>query len=54
MDIAKASINTPVNTWLLIIICFIGGLLGLGEIGRLEDPAFTIKQAMVITVLRRC
>ena len=49
MDIAKASINTPVNTWLLIIICFIGGLLGLGEIGRLEDPAFTIKQAMVIT-----
>ena len=49
MDIAKASINTPVNTWLLIIICFIGGLIGLGEIGRLEDPAFTIKQSMVIT-----
>lgn len=49
MDIAKASINTPVNTWLLIVICFIGGLLGLGEIGRLEDPAFTIKEAMVIT-----
>lgn len=49
MDIAKASINTPVNTWLLIIICFIGGLIGLSEIGRLEDPAFTIKAAMVVT-----
>lgn len=49
MDIAKASINTPVNTWLLIIICFIGGLIGLGEIGRLEDPAFTIKEARVVT-----
>lgn len=49
MDIAKASIRTPVNTWLLVVICFIGGLIGLGEIGRLEDPSFTIKQAMVIT-----
>ncbi|NVK38813.1 MAG: efflux RND transporter permease subunit [Gammaproteobacteria bacterium] len=49
MDIAKASIKTPVNTWLMVIICLIGGLIGLGEIGRLEDPSFTIKQAMVIT-----
>jgi len=49
MDIAKASIRTPVNTWLLVVICLIGGLIGLGEIGRLEDPSFTIKQAMVIT-----
>ncbi len=49
MDIAKASIKTPVNTWLLIIICFIGGLIALNDIGRLEDPAFTIKQAQVVT-----
>ena len=49
MDIAKASIRTPVNTWLLVVICLIGGLLGLADIGRLEDPSFTIKQAMVVT-----
>ncbi|WP_396587024.1 efflux RND transporter permease subunit [Bermanella sp. R86510] len=49
MDIAKASIKTPVNTWLLIIICFIGGLIALGDIGRLEDPSFTIKESMVVT-----
>jgi len=49
MDIAKASIRTPVNTWLIIIICLLGGLIGLGEIGRLEDPSFTIKEAMVVT-----
>lgn len=49
MDIAKASIRTPVNTWLIIIICLLGGLIALGEIGRLEDPSFTIKEAMVIT-----
>ncbi|MBD1391173.1 efflux RND transporter permease subunit [Neiella sp. HB171785] len=49
MDLARYSINTPVNTWLLIIICLIGGIIGLSNIGRLEDPAFTIKQAKVIT-----
>jgi multidrug efflux pump subunit AcrB len=49
VDIAKASIRTPVNTWLMVIICFLGGLVALGEIGRLEDPSFTIKQAMVVT-----
>ncbi len=49
MDIAKASIKIPVNTWLLIIICFIGGLVALGDIGRLEDPAYTIKLARVVT-----
>lgn len=49
MDIAGASIRTPVNTWLLVIVCLIGGLLGLDGIGRLEDPSFTIKQSMVIT-----
>ncbi|MCM2679530.1 efflux RND transporter permease subunit [Echinimonas agarilytica] len=49
MDIARYSINTPVNTWLLILICLIGGMVGLSNIGRLEDPAFTIKQAKVLT-----
>ncbi|GAA5219068.1 efflux RND transporter permease subunit [Corallincola platygyrae] len=49
MDIARYSIDTPVNTWLLILICLIGGLVGLNNIGRLEDPAFTIKQAKVLT-----
>ncbi|MBW8191727.1 efflux RND transporter permease subunit [Neiella marina] len=49
MDLARYSINTPVNTWLLILVCLIGGIVGLSNIGRLEDPAFTIKQAKVIT-----
>ncbi|TAA47819.1 efflux RND transporter permease subunit [Corallincola spongiicola] len=49
MDIARYSINTPVNTWLMILVCLIGGMVGLSNIGRLEDPAFTIKQAKVLT-----
>ena len=49
MDIARAAINKPVNTWLLILILFLGGIWGMMTIGRLEDPAFTIKQAIVVT-----
>ncbi|MFU8787829.1 MAG: efflux RND transporter permease subunit [Methylobacter sp.] len=47
--IARSAIERPVNTWLLILLCLIGGLWGLNSVGRLEDPAFTIKQALVVT-----
>mgnify|MGYP005988812019 CR=1 FL=1 len=49
MDIARYSINNPVNVWLFVIVMLIGGLFGLENIGRLEDPAFTIKQVQVVT-----
>ena len=49
MDIARAAIDKPVNTWLLILACLLGGWWGISGIGRLEDPAFTIKMALVIT-----
>lgn len=49
MDIARYSIDKPVNTWLIILACLLGGWWGLSGIGRLEDPAFTIKMALVIT-----
>lgn len=49
MDPASMSIRKPVLTWLLVLVCLVGGLVGYREIGRLEDPAFTIKQAFVFT-----
>ena len=49
MDIARYSINNPVNVWLMVIVMLIGGAIGLNNIGRLEDPAFTIKQVQVVT-----
>ncbi|WP_404419631.1 efflux RND transporter permease subunit [Marinospirillum sp.] len=49
MDIARLSIERPINTWLLILLCFLGGIWALMTLGRLEDPAFTIKQALVVT-----
>ena len=49
MSIARASIDKALITWLLMIGCLLGGIWGFATIGRLEDPAFTIKQAVVIT-----
>ncbi len=49
MTIARASIERPIYTWLVILGCLLGGLWGLNSIGRLEDPAFTIKNAVIVT-----
>ncbi len=49
MRIARSSIDRPVTTWIIILICLVGGLWGFLSLGRLEDPAFTIKQAVVET-----
>ena len=49
MDIARYAIKNPVNIWLLVIVFLVGGAVALGKIGRLEDPAFTIKQVQVVT-----
>ena len=49
MSIARGAIDRALLTWLLMIICLLGGAWGFATIGRLEDPAFTIKNAIVIT-----
>lgn len=49
MDIARYSLTKSVNVWLLAIVCIVGGLIALDNIGRLEDPAFTIKESMIMT-----
>lgn len=49
MDIARYSIQKPVNTWMIVLMALLGGLWGLSTVGRLEDPSFTIKEAQVIT-----
>ncbi|MFS4580551.1 efflux RND transporter permease subunit [Phaeobacter sp. C3_T13_0] len=49
MDIARGSINRPLYTWIIMLTALFGGIWGFLNLGRLEDPAFTIKQAVVIT-----
>ncbi|WP_339334238.1 efflux RND transporter permease subunit, partial [uncultured Maricaulis sp.] len=47
--LARVSIEKPVLTWIVILFCLIGGLTGFLNVGRLEDPAFTIKEAIIFT-----
>ncbi|MBD5734939.1 efflux RND transporter permease subunit, partial [Citrobacter freundii] len=50
MDISRQFINNPVRVWLLILLLGIGGIFALLNIGRLEDPEFAIKSAVVVTL----
>ena len=49
MSLARRSIGSPLYVWLLMAFCVFGGLYGYLTVGKLEDPSFTIKQAIVIT-----
>lgn len=49
MSIAEYSIKNKVISWLFLVILAVGGYTSFMDLGRLEDPAFTIKDAMVIS-----
>ncbi len=49
MNIAEYSIKNKVISWLFLVILAVGGYTSFMELGRLEDPAFTIKDAMIIS-----
>ncbi|WP_147111563.1 efflux RND transporter permease subunit [Tateyamaria sp. syn59] len=49
MQIARLAIQKPLYTWLLILFCLFGGAAGYISVGKLEDPVFTLKSALVIT-----
>ncbi|MBM7035940.1 efflux RND transporter permease subunit [Vibrio ulleungensis] len=50
MNMAQFFINKRVISWLFIVVLLIGGALSFQNLGRLEDPAFTVKDAMVIGI----
>ncbi|MBD3584281.1 efflux RND transporter permease subunit [Salinimonas sp. HHU 13199] len=49
MKIATYSIKNPLIIWMLMVTFLIGGIVAVVEIGKLEDPAFAIKQAIITT-----
>ncbi|MBE1284248.1 MAG: AcrB/AcrD/AcrF family protein [Rhodobacteraceae bacterium] len=49
MNIARNAIEKPLYTWLIMLVALFGGIWGFMTLGRLEDPAFTIKQAVIVT-----
>ncbi|MCL9781245.1 efflux RND transporter permease subunit [Vibrio sp. S4M6] len=47
--VAAYFIRNKVISWMISLIFLVGGLIAFFGLGRLEDPAFTIKDAMVVT-----
>jgi multidrug efflux pump subunit AcrB len=49
MNIGEYSVENKVISWLLIVIMLAGGVFAFDRMGKLEDPAFTIKSAKILT-----
>jgi multidrug efflux pump subunit AcrB len=49
MDVAQYFIKNKTSSWLVTVILLIGGTMAYFGLGRLEDPQFTLKQALIIT-----
>ncbi len=49
MNIGEYSVKSKVVSWLLVVIMVGGGVLAFEKMGKLEDPAFTIKSAKILT-----
>ena len=49
MNIAEFSINKNIITWTVTIILLVVGFISFGGLPRLEDPEFTIKEALILT-----
>ena len=49
MNIAELSLRKSVITWVMTILFVVIGWASFNNLARLEDPEFTIKEAVVIT-----
>jgi multidrug efflux pump subunit AcrB len=49
MKITQFCIENRVTTLVLTVVLVLGGIISYGNMGRLEDPEFTIKDALIIT-----
>ena len=49
MNIAEYSIRNSVVTWVVTIALLVVGYMSFQQLSRLEDPEFTIKDAIVLT-----
>jgi multidrug efflux pump subunit AcrB len=49
MNIAEYSIHKKVITWVMTILLVIVGWIAFNNLSRLEDPEFTIKEAVIYT-----
>lgn len=50
MNLTEYPIRNQTVSWMIVLLLISGGILSFLDLGRLEDPAFTLKQAVVVTV----
>ena len=50
MGFAQLSIEKKVISWMFTLLLLTGGSVSYFDLGQLEDPEFTLKKAMVITL----
>ncbi|MGB1293808.1 MAG: efflux RND transporter permease subunit, partial [Pseudoalteromonas sp.] len=50
MSFAEVAIKHKVVSWMFALLLLIGGTVSYLGLGQLEDPEFTLKKAMVITL----
>ena len=49
MNLTQYSISKQTISWMMVVLLVFGGVISFNGLGRLEDPNFTIKQAIVVT-----
>jgi len=49
MNPAQYTIQKETISWLAVVLLLVGGYIAFGILGRYEDPAFVIRQAVVLT-----
>jgi multidrug efflux pump subunit AcrB len=49
VDVAKYFIEKKVTSWMVTFILLVGGAVAFTNLGRLEDPEFSIKQVNIFT-----
>jgi len=49
MNIAEFSIRNKLISWLITLILLVGGAISFSGLSQLEDPEFTIKDAVIVT-----
>ncbi len=49
MNIAEASIRNKTVTFVFAVLLMVLGIISLSRLPRLEDPEFTIKDALIVT-----
>src|SRR5688572_23690375 len=49
MSLADSAVRNPTITWFATLLIMAGGLAAYFQLGQLEDPEFTVKDATIIT-----